>query len=180
MAESNQEEYRILGWIINQSEQGLFLAIAEEQTQKEIADLYRQGSVKIYDCKRNPGEYYFVELQKWVDSFPKQKTFLIMNFQLAIQTEESLKRLNFSRDQIEGLGKNIIFFVTSYGDDRLAKKAYDFYSFVKIRMLFHQAEEKKERLLSYTEEKWGRAKVKTERNRNFVRTGKRGIGKGRF
>lgn len=43
MAESNQEEYRTLGWIINQSEQGLFLAIAEEQTQKEIADLYRQG-----------------------------------------------------------------------------------------------------------------------------------------
>ena len=154
MTESNQEGYRTLGWILNQSEQGLFLAIADGQTQKEIADLYRQSSVKIYDYKRNPGEYSFVELQKWVDSFPKQKTFLIVNFQLAIQTEESLKRLNFSRDQLEGLGKNIIFLVTSYGDDRLAVKAYDFYSFVKIRILFHQVEEKKERMLSYTGEEW--------------------------
>ena len=32
--------------------------------------------------------------------------------------------------------KNLIFFTTPYGDDRLASLAYDFYSFIKIRILF--------------------------------------------
>jgi hypothetical protein len=30
MAKINQEEYKTLGWIINKSEQGLFLVVADE------------------------------------------------------------------------------------------------------------------------------------------------------
>ena len=42
MIESNQEGYQTLGWIINQSEQGLFLVIADEMMQEEIVRIYRQ------------------------------------------------------------------------------------------------------------------------------------------
>lgn len=60
-----------------------------------------------------------------------------MNFQNAVIDPQDLNRLNFSRDMLAGTGKNFIFFTTPYGDDRLAKGAYDFYSFIKMRMVFH-------------------------------------------
>lgn len=136
MADSNQEGYQTLGWIVNKSEQGLFLVIADESMQQEIMGIYRQGAVEVYDYRRRPGNYAFRDLQQWVAEFPETKVFLVVNFQLALQDAESLKRLNFSRDMLEALGKNIIFLVTPYGDDLLATKAYDFYSFVKLRITF--------------------------------------------
>lgn len=81
----------------------------------------------------------------------QKKQDVIFNFHLAVQNEESIKRLNFSRDMIEELGKNFIFLVTPDGDDRLAAGAYDFYSFVKLRIVFHEYErkcEKADKLLS--------------------------------
>ena len=59
MSESNQDGYRSLGWIINKSEQGLFLAVADEAIQQELINTYRQGAVEVYDYKRHPGEYSF-------------------------------------------------------------------------------------------------------------------------
>lgn len=140
MLESNQEGYRTLGWIINKSEQGMFLVIADEHIQSEIIRIYRQGAVSVYDYKRHPGAYSFHDLQQWVAGTPETRTFMIANFHLAVQNEESIKRLNFSRDMLEGLGKNFIFLVTPYWDDRLAVGAYDFYSFIKLRVLFHNYE----------------------------------------
>ena len=153
MREHDQEGYQTLGWIINKSEQGLYLVVADEDTQKEIVDIYRRGAVKVYDYKRHPGAYSFRDLQEWADREPETQIFMVVNFHLAIQNEDGLKRLNFSRDMLEGLGKNFIFFVTPYGDDRLATKAYDFYSFVKLRIIFHndETEEKEKELLSVTE-----------------------------
>lgn len=45
---------------------------------------------------------------------------------------------------LEGLGKNLIFLVTPYWDDRLATGAYDFYSFIKLRVMFHNYETSRE------------------------------------
>lgn len=140
MLESNQEGYRTLGWIVNKSEQGIYLAVADEEMQSEIARIYRRGAVGVYDYKQHPGAYSFRDLQEWVSGLPGIKTFFLSNFHLAVQNEESLKRLNFSRDMLEGLGKNLIFLVTPYWDDRLAKGAYDFYSFIKLRIMFHNYE----------------------------------------
>ena len=64
MEENSQEGYKTLGWIIEKSEQGLFLVVADEMMQKEIVDIYRKGTVKIYDYKRHPGGYSFYDLQK--------------------------------------------------------------------------------------------------------------------
>ena len=51
-----------------------------------------------------------------------------------------MKRLNFSRDMLAGLGKNLIFFTTGYGDEQLSRGAYDFYSFIKIKIIFPEHE----------------------------------------
>ncbi len=143
MIESNQEEYQTLGWIINQSEQGLFLVIADEMMQEEIVRIYRQGMVQIYDYKQHPSDYLFCDLQMWVNSLPETQVFIIANFHLAIQDKESLNRLNFSRDMLESLGKNFIFLTTPYGDEQLSVGAYDFYSFIKLKITFHNDYETK-------------------------------------
>ena len=143
MIESNQEGYQTLGWIINQSEQGLFLVIADEMMQEEIVRIYRQGMVQIYDYKQHPSDYLFRDLQMWVNSLPETQVFIIANFHLAIQDKESLNRLNFSRDMLESLGKNFIFLTTPYGDEQLSVGAYDFYSFIKLKIAFYNDYETK-------------------------------------
>ena len=52
MLESNQEGYRTLGWIMNKSEQGLFLAVADEAVQMEIVEVYRRGTAGVYDYRQ--------------------------------------------------------------------------------------------------------------------------------
>ncbi|MCI9173977.1 MAG: tetratricopeptide repeat protein [Lachnospiraceae bacterium] len=140
MAANHQEEYHTLDWIIEESESGIYLVAAEPSIQKEIAEKYRRSSVGIYDYEQNPGSFRFQKLQSWIDSLPKAQTFLMVNFQFAIQEEEDLKRLNFSRDMLAGLKKNLIFLVNSYGDEKLSAEAVDFYSFVKLRVLFQTEE----------------------------------------
>ena len=76
MSESNQEGYRSLGWIINKSEQGLFLVVADEEIQKELVEIYGQGTVEIYDYKQHPGEYSFRNLQEWVTGLPETNIFI--------------------------------------------------------------------------------------------------------
>lgn len=144
MSEKNLDGYQALGWIINRSESGLFLAVADELIQMEIVEVYRHGRIGIYDCRQNPGGYSFQTLKQWIDAQSGTDTFFVINFHLAIQNEEDIRRLNFSRDMLAGLEKNLIFFTTAYGDDSLATGAYDFYSFIKIRVIFeeHAVEEK--------------------------------------
>ena len=90
-------------------------------------------------------------MQQWIAQKSEIQTFLIVNFQFAIQSEEDLKRLNFSRDMLAGLEKNLIFLTTAYGDDQLAGGAYDFYSFVKIRIIFHTERKEQQAGLPFSE-----------------------------
>ena len=47
MLHRNQESYQTLGWIINKSEYGIFLVVADEETQEEIAAVYQGGQVAL-------------------------------------------------------------------------------------------------------------------------------------
>ena len=136
MPERSQEVCQTIGWIINKSESGLYLVVADEKYQQKIAAIYSRGAVGIYDYKCHPGKYSFVELKEWIDKKKDIHTFLIMDFQLAVQGAQDLSGLNFSRDMLSGLGKNLIFVTSSYGDEMLATGAYDFYSFLKIRVVW--------------------------------------------
>lgn len=123
--------------------------MAEEAIQREIVEVYRRGGV--YDYRKNPGQYSFQVLQQWIAQKSEIQTFLIVNFQFAIQSEEDLERLNFSRDMLAGLEKNLIFLTTAYGDDQLAGGAYDFYSFVKMRIIFHMERKEQQAGLPFSE-----------------------------
>lgn len=138
MKECNQEGYQTLEWIMNVSDDGLFLAIADEMIQNEIINFYHDGGVGIYNYQQHSGGYSFDKLYDWIVSLPEIQTFLIFHLQLALKDENDLKRINFSRDMMAKLKKNIIFFTTINGDDKLATGAYDFYSFIKLRIFFSE------------------------------------------
>lgn len=52
MIDGMEEGYRTLDWIINKSEQGLYLVVADEKMQKEIVETYRCRAVKYIDFYR--------------------------------------------------------------------------------------------------------------------------------
>ena len=80
MSEKNLDGYQALGWIINRSESGLFLAVADELIQMEIVEVYRHGRIGIYDCRQNPGGYSFQTLKQWIDAQSGIDTFFVINF----------------------------------------------------------------------------------------------------
>ena len=136
MSESNRESYQTLEWAVTKSETGLFLVIADEEIQEEIVETYRESAVKIFDYREYPEVYSYQMLAEWMGNYPESGTFFFVNFQFALRGDQDFKRLNFSRDMLARLDKNLFFLTTPYGDDRLVSRACDFYSFIRMRIIF--------------------------------------------
>ncbi|MDR2897356.1 MAG: tetratricopeptide repeat protein [Spirochaetaceae bacterium] len=131
----NADSYKDLDWVLSDSDRGFYFVIAPAAIQGEIAEPYRELAA-VYDYKKERGRYSFNTLESWIQHHAFEKTLFLLNFDLAIQEEADIKRLNMSRDMLAHLNKNCIFFVTQYTDDKLAKGALDFYSFIKLRIHF--------------------------------------------
>ncbi len=112
------------------------MVIADDITQDEVVKNCNYESVQVYDYSKHIGDYYFNGLKRWIMGYPDAKVFILSHFDDAIQSEAGIKRLNFSRDMLYRLGKNIIFLVTPHGDERLSMNAYDFYSFINMQVEF--------------------------------------------
>ncbi len=99
----------------------------------------------------------------WVSTLPETQVFIIANFHLAIQDKESLNRLNFSRDMLESLGKNLYFLLHHMVMNNYQWEHMIFILFIKLKITFYndyemKLEKKKESLLVVNEpkkeEKW--------------------------
>lgn len=136
MNTANTDEYRSLDSSLSHSEEGLYLLIASEAEQRKVVEYYQRAGAVVYDCKRTDSSFSFRGLEQWVSSEPHAKTFFIINFQILTQEKQNVEKLNFSRDMLARLQKNIVFCLTQRADDLLARSAYDFYSYVKLRFFF--------------------------------------------
>ena len=128
--------YRSLGWILNHSEEGFFFLIASEKTQNEVVGRYSGSNVAIFDYKKTRGPYSFHVVKEFVEANSQARAYFLLNFQLAIESDADIQRLNFGRDMLARLEKNIVFCMTQRMDDLLAKNAFSFYSFIKLRLVF--------------------------------------------
>ena len=92
MSDSNQDGYQTLGWIINESQSGLYIVVADEKMQCEIADVYRQGIVGIYDCRLHPGAYSYQKLKEKIEIWDEKQVIFVVNFfrlqSIAAQTKK--------------------------------------------------------------------------------------------
>ena len=138
MSLQNIEGYKSIAWILDYSAEGIFLLIASEKAQAEVVERYRASNAAVLDCKVGMGAYSFEALENFVEGNVEAEAFFLLNFHLAVQSDGDIARLNFSRDMITRLQKNMFFCVTQTIDDRLAKTAHDFYSYVKLRVFFQE------------------------------------------
>ena len=90
----------------------------------------------ICDCRKEKRNYYFSDVFRMIEENPGKSAYFLQNFQCVLSGEADIRRLNFSRDMLAAISKNIIFCVTQDTDDMLNRKAYDFYSFIKLSLSF--------------------------------------------
>ena len=132
----NTSAYQTIGWIINHSDGGFFSVIASEPMQSRVVAFYQDSNIAVYDYRLQQEEYTFQALADWISDQPDKSAYFLLNFQRALYGEQVLTRLNFSRDMLWRLNKNIIFCMTKEADDQLCKNAYDFYSYIKLTAVF--------------------------------------------
>lgn len=132
----NTSAYQTIGWILDHSDDGFFSLIASESMQSQVAALYKDSNVAVYDYLLQQDEYTFQALKDWICAHPDKNAYFLLNFQRALLGDQILTRLNFSRDMLRKLNKNIIFCMTRTADDLLNKGAYDFYSYIKLVIVF--------------------------------------------
>ena len=135
---SNEQLYEELGYTLQHSSQGIYFVIAPDHMQDTIANTFPKYPV--YDYKKPYRDTYsFNALSEWILN-NNSNSFFILNFQILFYLEERKKenivRVNFSRDMMSRLNKNIFLFMTQTAADILNRHAIDFYSFVKKTFLF--------------------------------------------
>ena len=136
-AENNMLSYETIGWIMNYSDEGFFIMVASREMQDIVVDNYEFPDVAVLDCiKLTDKTYSFKTIASWIEGQPDKKVYFLKHFDAVVQDDFSIARLNFSRDMLASMEKNIIFCITQVTDDKMNKKAIDFYSFVKFRMPF--------------------------------------------
>ena len=137
----NTSSYEDLNWILRYSDEGFFHLVASSGTQETVLSMCGKD-VEIYDYRDHPKRYSFADVARLVEAHPGRRAYILQNFQYALSGErgqdwdENIKRLNFSRDMLARMDKNIIFCMTEEADARLNREAVDFYAYNKMTLFF--------------------------------------------
>ena len=134
----NALSYGKLGWVLNKSEEGFFLLVASPRMQAHVVRHYLAPGVAALDfLSERRQNYYFTAVASYLAELPEEtRSVFLVNFQAVLSEDDDLKRLNFSRDMLSRLGKNLVFCVTPAGQDRILRGALDFSSFLELTMPF--------------------------------------------
>ena len=111
--------YETIGWIMKNSDEGFFLLIASREMQNIVVDNYVISDVAVLDClKVEDKTYSYRTISIWIAEHPDKKAYFLKHFDVLLQDDFSISRLNFSRDMLADLEKNLIFCVKSFTDDK--------------------------------------------------------------
>ena len=134
--------YEELCWIIEQSEDGLYVATATPRMQREIASHYSDADVCVYDYSTDVKPFTFSVPARLFRDNPGKRAYFLLNVQLSLLNENGqfddalLERLNFCRDMFAREKKNIVFFMTEEAARQLNLKAYDLHSYIRLFLAF--------------------------------------------
>ena len=142
----NAEVYQTLDRILHKSRGGFFFLIASPRTQAAALERYKDANLAVYDfakAKDEGEERHLIQLLRLTQREPDRDVYVFQNFQLAIWDSrardgigdwdiDAVHRLNYSRDQLDQLGKRMVFCVTAEADLVLNRHAMDFYDFIKL------------------------------------------------
>ena len=136
MKTENEESYQILGWIIQRAIKGFYTLIASPKMQEFVISHYKDLNIIIYDYREHEKHFHFDEISNWVRKNPNAGVYVLLNFQLALRTEEDIWRLNAERDLLAHIEKSLLFCMTEGKERELRKIAIDFCSFIREELCF--------------------------------------------
>ena len=145
----NALSYQKLDWVIEQSDDGLFLVVASAAMQREVARRYRNDSVAVFDYSTEERPFRVGSFSRLLERAPGKRAYFFLNFQLAIPEAEDVERFNFCRDILARERLNLVFFVNQETHDRLNRGAMDLYSFIRLFMPFSDELAEKPELASF-------------------------------
>ena len=132
----NITSYESLSWVIDYSDDGLFLVTASARMQREIARHYSDSPVAIFDYSREERPFRAGSFSRLLEREPGKRAYFFLNFQLAIPEQEDVERFNFCRDILARERLNLVFFVNEEAHRRLNRGAMDLYSYIRLFMPF--------------------------------------------
>ena len=97
--------------------------------QYSIVEMFEGYGIAVYDYTKNSAGYSFSVLSDWLEE-QQAKIIFVINMQVALEDNISIENLNLSRDMLAEYEKVWFFGMDKDTDDRVAKIAQDFYSFV--------------------------------------------------
>lgn len=138
MMRDNILSYESLSWVLEKSEAGFYLLVASPRMQAHVVKRYLGPGVAALDFMSEKRQgYYFTAVASLLTELPPEtRSVFFLNFQAVLFEDDDLKRLNFSRDMLSRLRKNLIFCVTPAGQDRILRGALDFSSFLELTLPF--------------------------------------------
>ena len=145
----NVLSYQKLSWIVEESDDGLFLVVASAAMQREVARHYQSEAVAVFDYSREERPFRTGSFSRLLERAPGKRAYFFLNFQLAVPAAEDVERFNFCRDILARERLNLVFFVNQETNDRLNRGAMDLYSFLRLIMPFSDELAEKPELASF-------------------------------
>lgn len=132
-----------LGRVLRDGRSGFYALVASPRTQAAVVKQYAGDAVRVYDFSRESRE--LVKISELMDSEPKRKAYIFLNFHLALWDVDkwdinAVRRLNFSRNALSKRNRTLIFCITPEADTLLNRRAYDFYDYIKLFFRFKDEE----------------------------------------
>ena len=109
--------------------------------QYDVIEGLNLENVFIFDYSKDIKPYSYDDLVELININPEITKFIILNFHLALQEKNDIFNLNLSRDILANQKKLWIFGMTEDMDNRLARTAFDFYSYVMMKVRFKEEKE---------------------------------------
>lgn len=148
----NDLSYEKLNWVVEHSDDGLFLVVASAAMQREVARRYAREAVAVFDYSREERPFRVGSFSRLLEREPGKRAYFFLSFQLAIPTAEDVARFNFCRDTLARERLNLVFFVNQETHNRLNRGAMDLYSFIRLFMPFSDELAEETELLTDTVE----------------------------
>ena len=145
----NALSYQKLDWVVEQSDDGLYLVVASAAMQHKVARGYRINAVAVFDYSTEERPFRVGSFSRLLERAPGKRAYFFLNFQLAIPEAEDVERFNFCRDILAREHLNLVFFVNQETHDRLNRGAMDLYSFLRLIMPFSDELAEKPELASF-------------------------------
>ncbi|GHU74497.1 hypothetical protein FACS1894188_02900 [Clostridia bacterium] len=138
----NEEAFEELGYVLDNADKGFFVVVGMPDTQCDAARPYASRSA-VYNFSDTGEQKNFSEMQLWARRQDSGKALFILNLQVMLVEDIDLQNFNLIRDVLARMDRVWVFGMTAELEERLFLLAPDFYSYVRVKIVFNNAPHKK-------------------------------------